>query len=116
MYYRIFGLMLVVAFSGALMFPPGAYSQVTLAIGDGSGDPGSCATPVEVSLENSTVRVKGVSMDLCEPNDTLVRLGCDTTVANPCIYRGKRRLRLRHQRASQWLREGPFVFRPGQPD
>jgi hypothetical protein len=90
MYYRILGLMMVVAFSGALMFPPGAFPQVTIAIGDGSGDPGACATPVEVILENSTVPVEGVSMDICEPGDTLVRLGCDTTTRTPAFSGGSK--------------------------
>jgi hypothetical protein len=90
MYCRIYGLMLFAAFCGALMFPPGAFPQVTIAIGDGSGNPGACATPVEVSLENSTVPVKGVSMDICEPGDTLVRLGCDTTTRTPAFSGGSK--------------------------
>ncbi len=83
MTYRIVGLMMVLACCTALVFPPAARSQVTLTVGDASGDPGSCASPVEVSLANPGVKVKGVSMDLCEANNTLIRLGCDTTLRTP---------------------------------
>lgn len=88
MKYRIVGLMIAFACCTALAFPSGAYSQANLYIGDGSGDPGSCATPVEVSLENSTVAVKGISMDICEPGNTLIRLGCDTTPRTPAVSGG----------------------------
>jgi hypothetical protein len=83
MKYGIVGLMIALACCAALAFPPVASSQVTLTVGDGSGDPGACATPVEVSLANPGVKVKGVSMDLCEANNTLIRLGCDTTSRTP---------------------------------
>ncbi len=88
MYYRIFGLVLVAVFCGALIFPPGACSQVTLTVGEGTGGPGSCASPVAVSLANPGVMVKGVSMDLCEANNTLIRLGCDTTPRTPAYAGG----------------------------
>ena len=90
MYYKISGLVLALTLWILLLVPPGAYPQVTIAVGDGSGDPGSCATPVEVSLENPGVRVKGVSMDICEVNNTLIRLGCDTTPRTPAFSGGNR--------------------------
>jgi hypothetical protein len=88
MQYRIVGLMMILICGAALAFPPASHPQATLYIGDGSGDPGSCATPVEVSLENATVEVKGISMDICEVNNTLVRLGCDTTPRTPAFTGG----------------------------
>jgi hypothetical protein len=80
--------MLITAFCAALVFPSGAHSQVTLTVGDGSGGPGACATPVEVILANPGVPVKGVSLDLCEANNTLIRLGCDTTSRTPAYTGG----------------------------
>ncbi len=87
---KMVGLLITLICCLALSFPPGACPQVTLYIGDGSGEPGSCATPVEISLENPTIAVKGISMDICEPGNTLIRLGCDTTPRAPEFSRGNK--------------------------
>ena len=77
-------VLLVTVTPGIVMgFPLKAHSQVTLTIRDANGAPASCAPPVGVSLENPNDRVKGVSVDVCDVGDYLIRLGCETTERTP---------------------------------
>ena len=61
------------------LFPPLNQAQVTLTVGDGSGYRGSHNNPVTVILSNSPDRVKRVQVDVCDADDYLDVLRCDTT-------------------------------------
>ncbi len=71
---------LIVVFGVAFfLFPPLIQAQVTLTVGDGSGYRGSHNNPVGVSLNNSGDKVKQVLLDVCDTDDYLDVLRCDTT-------------------------------------
>ncbi|MBW1855179.1 MAG: hypothetical protein JRJ00_10965 [Deltaproteobacteria bacterium] len=54
-------------------------AEVTLTVGDGSGAPSSSDNQIAVSLENPDDVVKGVSVEICEDNDSLSCTECETT-------------------------------------
>ncbi len=54
--------------------------DITLSIGNGSGDPGSTGNPVEISLKNPVVGVKGFIAEICGDADYLIAdKTCETT-------------------------------------
>jgi hypothetical protein len=50
-----------------------------LTVEDGSGSPGASARPVEVSLENLFIGVKGFEFNICDEGDYLSCSGCQPT-------------------------------------
>jgi len=62
-------------------FPLKAHSQVTLTVADVFAPPASCPL-IEVSMANLN-KVKGVAVDVCDVDDYLIRLGCETTERTP---------------------------------
>lgn len=72
----ILSMQLIVVFC---FLPSLTQAEVTLAIGDGSGFPGSNENPVVVSLDNPNDKVKGVQVDVCDADDYLLSTGCETT-------------------------------------
>ncbi|MDX1779547.1 MAG: hypothetical protein R3339_11755, partial [Thermodesulfobacteriota bacterium] len=75
---RAIKLFLAVSIS-LFLFPPLIRAQVTLTVGNGSGYRGSDNNPVGVSLSNPSDKVKQVLVDVCDTDDYLSVLKCDTT-------------------------------------
>jgi len=63
-----------------------ARSQVTLDVGDGSGIPGSSDNPVNVSLENLSDKVRGITVDVCDIDNYLTCTRCEITDRTPGFW------------------------------
>jgi hypothetical protein len=66
-----------------ILSSPFTYSAITLTIGDGSGLPGSTESSIEVSLDNSSDKIKGMQLDVCDADDYLSCTSCETTERAP---------------------------------
>ena len=78
---------LLAMFLGLILFLPWkAFSQVTLTVGDGAGDPGSSENEVVISLDNPVDEVSGLQFDICDVDDYLTITGVETTSRTEEFY------------------------------
>ena len=77
---KIIAIRLVLTVCFFTLYLSFAQAEVTLTIGDGSGQPGSAGNPVKVSLANPDDKVKGIQLDICEDEDDYLSCtACETT-------------------------------------
>lgn len=76
---RFYQLQLVVILYSLTLFPSLCQADVTLTVGKGSGFPASSGIPVSVSLVNHYEQVRAVQLDICDMDDYLSCIGCETT-------------------------------------
>jgi hypothetical protein len=69
----------VIALSLGMMMPPVSQGNVTIAVGNGVGLPGSTGNQVEISLDNQNDKVKGLQLDVCDGDNFLTLDSCEIT-------------------------------------
>ena len=69
-----------------LTFCISCQSDVIFTVEDGSGPPLSTENTVTVTLDNPSIEIRGVQMDICDEGDYLTCTGCETTERTPDFF------------------------------